>query len=256
MIMRAGFTECARHEQSAGKNRVVTPWCGMNVTPLLLVPALLIITPLITTPARAATQDVQSWNIVSVTVAASKKLSIRAEGQLRLTDNLRRHGTSVARAALEYRIDPHVGLVLGYTHLEMRPLTGRRGHEDNIYQQVNISPRAIGRVHLRLRTWVEERWSSNGSDVAIRFRQRVRAEVPLKHSPVTLFASTEAFAALNSTDWGIRRGFDQVRNIVGVNVRLSSHATLEAGYMNRYQVRYGIPDRDDHIFPLALAFRF
>lgn len=40
------------------------------------------------------------------------------------------------------------------------------------------------------------------------------------------------FAALDDTDWGQRAGFDQNRAFIGLGVRLSASARLEAGYLN------------------------
>jgi hypothetical protein len=65
----------------------------------------------------------------------------------------------------------------------------------------------------------------------------------------------EPFFALNSTDWGARAGFDQVRVMTGFSIPLSTKAALEAGYQVQY-ARGATVDRLNHIVPVTLALRF
>jgi hypothetical protein len=207
------------------------------------------------TAAAANPGDTQSWPTLNVDVALSKKIAVGVQGQARLTDTISRFGVTVLRPSISYRLNQHVTIVLGYSHLESGGNGARDIHEDNLFQQVNWMIGKIGTATVRSRTYLEQRWSNGGSEMALRLRQRIRIEFPLGKGPLTAVASTEGFAALNSTDWGIRAGFDQVRNFVGLNAMVAKGVTLEVGYMNRYQRRFGIADRDDHIIPVIVTVR-
>ena len=77
----------------------------------------------------------------------------------------------------------------------------------------------------------------------------------MKSKGANFVVSNELLFALNTTDWGARAGFDQMRNFVGVNFSLSKVVTLETGYQNRYQERRGATDRMDHIIPITLNIK-
>ncbi len=205
--------------------------------------------------ARANGGDTQSWPTLTIDVALSKKWSVAVQGQARLTDNLSRIGVTVIRPSIGYRLSKRLSFVVGYSHIESGGNGARDIHEDNIFEQASWTIGTFGALTLRSRSYLEQRWSSGGSDAAWRLRQRIRVEVPLGRDHFIGVVSSEGFAALNSTDWGVRAGFDQVRNFVGVNAAVAKGVTVEFGYLNRYQRRFGVPDRDDHVVPVIVSIR-
>jgi hypothetical protein len=89
-----------------------------------------------------------------------------------------------------------------------------------------------------------------------RVRERLQLQIPLKPKKTNLVVSNELLFSLNTTNWGARAGFDQMRNFIGVNFPIGKGLTLETGYQNRYQVRRGSADRMDHIIPITLSISF
>ena len=63
------------------------------------------------------------------------------------------------------------------------------------------------------------------------------------------------FAALNSTDWGQRAGFDQLRSFVGGEIKLMGKSTAEIGYLNQLINQRSGNQRMNHVASITLFFR-
>ena len=128
--------------------------------------------------------------------------------------------------------------------------------ENRIYQHVVYSLGKVGDVSITARTRIEARMVVGAEDLAWRFRQQVRAQMPLKEKDGALLVTwSEIFLNLNDADWGPREGLDRWRNFVGVSVPLVEGVMLEPGYLNQAVFRRG-EDRLDHIASVTLFYRF
>ena len=219
---------------------------------LFLIAIILAVLP---SAACAAPEDAQQWSTLSVSAKLSPHWSVSGEAQARLTDDVSRVGTTVERVSLGYRASERLTLAFGYTHNASLPLGRAVTLENNLFQQVNWTIGKLGHVTVKARTWVEERQFVHFHDTGVRARERLRFELPLRAKGPVLVLSDEQFFALNSTDWGAHAGFDQMRNFIGVNLRVAKGVTVEAGYMNRYLKRNAVADRIDHIVPVTVAIR-
>ena len=206
--------------------------------------------------AFAQAQNTQFWGTAGVTVPIAGRLSGGFDLSLRTGDNNPRLSTTFIRPSLGYRISKALSARIGYVRIVVHPSGTAAVQENRIYQEVtwNVG-KALG-GNLALRSQIEERMVEGRRDTGLRVRERVRYARVLTEKGLSLVLSSEWLFALNSTDYGARAGFDQTRNFLGINVALDKYASIEAGYMNRYALRRGAPDRDDHIFPVTLAYRF
>jgi hypothetical protein len=58
----------------------------------------------------------------------------------------------------------------------------------------------------------------------------------------------------NTTSWGQRRGYERMRNILGVTVPLGGAFSADIGYLNQFRLaRYGAPSEMDHALTIQLS---
>jgi hypothetical protein len=206
--------------------------------------------------AHAATEDFQTWNTINLSTHIAKDVPVTLELSGRMVDDSSRLGVAIFRPAIGYKFSDSVTVFLGYTH-QKTINEGRADVDENrIHQQLNWRIGKIGKATLASRTRIEQRWIKGANDMGWRLRERLQLQIPLKPKKTNLVLSSEMLFALNSTDWGARAGFDQMRNFIGVNFPIGKGMTLETGYQNRYQERRGSADRMDHIIPITLNISF
>ncbi len=206
-------------------------------------------------PATAQIQDTQLWATVGATVPISGPLSGGLEYSLRTGDNNAQLSTTFVRPSLSYKVSKSVNAKIGYVWIVVHPDGGATSRERRLFEEVTWNlGHAVGGT-WGLRTQIEQRFVEGRRDVGWRLRERLRLSAPLRARGPSLVFTSEFVFALNTTDYGARAGFDQTRNFVGISVPIGQHATAEAGYMNRYSLRSGAADRDDHIFPVTLSYR-
>ena len=210
---------------------------------------------MIATPANAKTQDTQVWATVGLTLPISGALSGGVEYSLRTGDNNARLSTTFIRSSLSYKISKAVSTKFGYAWIAVHPDGGAAVRESRLYEEMNWTLGHTVSGTWGLRTQIEQRFLEGRRHIRWRLRERLKLAVPLRPSGPGLVFTSEYIFALNSTDYGAQAGFDQTRNFVGISIPLSGHATVDAGYMNRYVFRRGAADRDDHIFPITLSYR-
>ncbi len=213
---------------------------------LLLVPAIAQADPV---------EDLQLWTSIIASGSIAGDLVGQVEASARLGDDLKRVRQTLTRGSIGYKITPDLTLSLGFGHITGYRAGLRDNVEERIYQQANWRIASLGRGALSTRVRLEQRFVRPGRDVGWRYRQTLRYQVPLARGKNSLIVQAEPFIAINSTDWGGRAGFDQVRGLIGVAVPLSKWMTLEAGYQAQY-VRSVGADRLNHIVPVTLTFAF
>ncbi len=205
--------------------------------------------------AQAAEQDLEIWNAVVVERALTPKLSATLEFGGRLLDDAGRLGVIVIRPTIGYKVSNDLTVSLGYAHFRTNNRGQADASENRIFQQVNLRIGTVGTATLLSRFRLEQRRFAGAEDLGWRITGRVRMRIPIRTSEAAILLSHEQIYALNTTDWGARAGFDQMRNFAGFAVPLSDAVMLETGYQNRYQKRRGAADRVDHIIPVTLYIR-
>lgn len=208
-------------------------------------------------PAAAqADHDGQLW-INATTFGSVGSFAMFAEVQPRFGDGPSRLDQLIVRPAIGWKISDAVTVYQGYARVENTPLGGRSFSEDRSFQQVGWEIGTVEGVRLSSRTRFEQRVQTNGRDTGFRLRQMLRAVLPLtgETNGVSALAWSEAFVALNDTDWGARAGFDRIRTFVGLEVPLEGRSTLEIGYLNQTVNAPAARVTMDHIVSLTLSVR-
>jgi hypothetical protein len=208
-------------------------------------------------PALAQTEhDEQAWLNLTAIGPVSGDLVYFAEVQPRF-GNGTRLDQLLLRGALGWKLSSKVTLYQGYAHTVTAIEGGRDINEERSFQQLGV---ALGKPlggELSSRTRLEQRWRSNGSDTGWRLREMIRYEHPLKagSDAVNALVWSEAFVALNDTDWGARGGFDQLRTFLGAEIGLPGASTVEVGYLNQTINQTAGRTRMNHAASVTLWYR-
>jgi hypothetical protein len=222
----------------------------------LLKAAVCGVAALVATGAAANTvEDAQVWTTLSTSGSIKGDIVGQIDLNARTSVDQGRVTQSLMRGTIGYRVTPVLTLSLGYGHITGFRRNQRDLAEERLYQQVQATLGTLGDATVSTRIRLEQRFVRPGSDVGWRYRQLVRVQIPLRQAGPAIVVQAEPFFALNSTDWGARAGFDQVRTMMGVNVPIAKSFTIESGYQLQY-VRGAASDRLNHIVPITLSWRF
>jgi hypothetical protein len=209
-------------------------------------------------PARADTSsDEQLWVNLTAMGSVSGNLVYFAEWQPRMGESLSRLDQLLLRGAVGWKLSSNVTLYQGYAHVVV-PLEGRKDvNEERSFQQLSWTLGKPWGGELSSRTRLEQRWRSDGDDMGWRLREMLRYEKPLKpgSNAVNALVYSEAFVALNSTDWGAKGGFDQIRTFLGAELGLKGASTVELGYLNQVIDQRGGRTRINHVASISLFLR-
>lgn len=203
------------------------------------------------TPSLAQQQDEQLWLQTngSFTVGSDEKVTL--EGIIRFGDAA--EGLNHAETGILYThtVAGGIELSFGYRHVEDWNKGVTLPNEERLRQMVMV-PLGSG-FNARLR--FEQRFNNIAPEIGFRLRPRVGFEKPLGKSGLKLFATQEHYLNFNNTDYGQRRGYERMRNAVGLSVPLGGKLRGEIGYLNQYRFgRDGRRDQMDHALTLTLNF--
>jgi hypothetical protein len=209
-------------------------------------------------PGSLAAQDhdLQQWTLLVAQGPIKDDLLVQAEIQPRLTNDASRLGQFQISPAIGYRISKKATVFIGYMFVHTDPVDRPAFDENRIYQHIVFPLGKVGDVTVTARTRMEARTVVGAEDLAWRFRQQVRAQMPFDEDKGPLLVVwSEAFVNLNDADWGPREGMDRWRNFVGVSAPIAKGVMLEPGYLNQAVFRQG-EDRFDHIASVTMFYRF
>ena len=208
----------------------------MDIKPCAAVRALALILLLqFSTPTLATTNDLQSWNAITLIGDANERGDWQYwfDGHMRFKDDASQLGVSIFRPGIGYRMNEDLTLWLGVARVTI-DTNEQTIEEDRLWQQATYSLANFMGGNVVARTRLEQRFRRDeGDDTGHRIRQFVRWSMPLTDR-WSLVVWDELFIALNDADWGQRRGFDQNRLYVGPAYQLSNQWRVEMGYMNNY----------------------
>ena len=219
---------------------------------------LLFAAGVLTAPAAAAApeQDFEVWTTLSATGSLQGTVLGSIEMTARADDRGTRRPLTVVRSMLGYQAAKSLSLWVGYVRQSSSPERRKAVNENRLFQQVSWNIGTVRGAAVASRTRLEQRTVEGRRDTGWRFRQQVRLSAPLRKGGPSAVATSEAFFALNSTDFGSVAGFDQWRNSAGLNFPLTKEVSIESGYLNRYIFRGAARDRMDHVIPVTVALRF
>ena len=160
------------------------------------------------------------------------------------------------RYSVAYQVAPKTSVALGFDHVVNHPAGNEAIDENRLWQQIHYKFDSIHGVNLSSRTRLEQRWRENGDETSYRFRQMIRATMPLNVNPkISLVAFDEVFINLNNTDWNVSRGKDQNRVFLGASYTFNSNTSIESGYLNQFVNTRNI-DRMNHVLATTLKLNF
>lgn len=202
-------------------------------------------------------EDEQLWINLTAMGSLSGKLVYFAEIQPRMGDGISRLDQLLLRGAVGWKLSPGLTVYQGYAHVVLPIDSGRDVNEERSFQQLSWTVGKPWGGELSSRTRLEQRWRSDGKDMGWRLREMLRYEKPLKpgSNAVNALIYGEGFVALNSTDWGAKGGFDQLRSFIGAELGLGGASTAEIGYLNQYINQRGGNSRVNHVASITLFFR-
>lgn len=209
-------------------------------------------------PAHASDHDEQVWTSATATTALSSKADATLELHSRYTDGVSRVGQILIRPSVTFKLPDGWSLTAGYVHVRTRSVGTPPNDEHRPWQQIAYTFAADPKAGLTVngRTRLEQRLRPGSGEVGWRWRQQLRAQLPLPGGgPVRALVWNETFVGLNDTGWGQRAGVDQVRTFVGAAVPLAERVSIEPGYLNQTVFRRG-SDRVNHILAANLLARF
>ncbi|SFS04122.1 DUF2490 domain-containing protein [Sphingomonas jatrophae] len=224
------------------------------MSPLRYISALFL---LLGGTAHARTvEDEQVWLNAVVSGTTKSGFAYWLEAQPRFTDGAGRLGQLLLRPMVGWKLSDAVTVYGGYAHVVLPIENGPDRNEDRLFGQVSSTIGKVAGGTLSSRTRLEYRDLSNGRDAGWRFRNWLRYVRPITAPDKTrALVYVEPFVALNDTDWGARRGFDQLRSFVGVEVPLKGRSTVELGYLNQLVNATGGVTRVNHVASLSLFIR-
>lgn len=203
---------------------------------------------LIAAPARAQREDGQMWFQVNTNVPVADGVRVTLEQIARFSDRQDGLYQTEFGGLLGVKAADNVELGFGYRWVGAHN-GNTAANENRLRQQVVAT---FGPFTTRLR--VDERFHPRGDEIGFRIRPLVRYNHRLGGKGVALFVSHESFFLPNATLWGQRRGYERMRNIVGVAVPVARGIAADVGYLNQYRPgRGGARDQMDHALNLQLT---
>lgn len=198
------------------------------------------------------TQDEQLWLNLTAMGPVSGDILYFAEIQPRMGGGISKIDQTLLRGAIGWKLSPSVSLYQGYAHI-----TAGDTNEERSFQQLNWTIGKPWGGELSSRTRLEQRWRSDGDDMGWRLREMLRYEKLLRadSQAINALVYAEGFVALDSTDWGARAGFDQLRSFAGAEIALAGKSTMEIGYLNQFVNQRGGNSRVNHVASVSLFFR-
>ncbi|MBX9881136.1 MAG: DUF2490 domain-containing protein [Sphingomonas sp.] len=207
------------------------------------------------TPARAD-HDFQTWPVGIVQGKIKQDAIFWLEVQPRITDDAERLGQLLIRTAIGVQLSKRASIHSGYTFVRTDPIGRALTHEHRLWQQLLVPLSPPGkRLTITARTRLEERFVEGYEGVGWRLRQQLRLQHPLGgRSKLSGVLWSEPFYSFNTTDWGQRSGWDQVRSFVGLSIPVTKQLTVEPGYLNQTVFRAN-GTRYNHIANMWVVLR-
>ena len=180
-------------------------------------------------PASAQVQhDAQVWAQVVATLRLSD-WRVHLELQPRFSQDVSELDQTITRWAIGRQLNPRMTLWGGHAWIS-RTLGDPTRHEQRVWQQLSWTLPEARRWTPSLRFRLEQRFLDGWSDNSHRLRSMLRGVHPISGC-WSLAVWDEFMVNFDKTGSGPPEGFDQNRVFAGTLRRLSSHATIEFGYL-------------------------
>lgn len=247
--------------------------------------------PLLPLASFAETDDVALWVGASMEKKLSKKWSVEAEGEYRLSDNMSMTDRFSVGVSTSYKLTKWLKADAGYDYLHSRE-AGEYTNGGDYYKSAYWYPRHRGHVSLaasakltkRLKLSLRERWvytyrpsfdrnricvdelspmygvvtskevKGKGKNV---LRSKLSMEYNIKKSDFTPFASVEMYSSTGDED-GCFGTLQKMRYSIGTEYEFSKHHDVKLYYLFQ-DYKEGIDEdgvRDIHVFGVSYGYNF
>ncbi len=241
---------CGRYAKLTGGRSQTAEAPSSNRRSLCLPRAIVAVGAVICTPcaASAQVQDGQLWSQVNTNVPINKRMRVTLEQIARVSKRQDGLYQTEFGGLFSYRLLK--GVEVGFGYRKVGAHNGNTGADEDRLRQQIIG--IFGPFTTRFR--VDERFNPRGGEIGFRFRPLLRYNYRLRAKGFALFASHESFLLGNSTIWGQRRGYERMRNIIGVVVPIGQQASADIGYLNQFRPsRGGSEAQMDHALTVQLT---
>lgn len=199
----------------------------------------------------AQQEDHQLWLQANTHVPLDDNTRVTLEQIARFSDDLDGVYTTELGALVGQKVSKNIELGFGYRHVSF--YNGNRNADENRFRQQIVG--SFGRISTRFR--VDERFHPEGDEIGFRIRPLVRYNHPVGRKGLQAFVSHESFFIANTTKWGQRRGYERMRNWVGLVVPISTKASADVAYLNQYRLaRGGSRAQMNHALSVQLTVNF
>jgi len=195
--------------------------------------------------SKTITRNTYSWVSINSNLFVSKKYFIMADVHVRENNFFASNSFVFGRLGLGYQINNNLSVAAGYGNLSATPTTAgwtTRADESRLFEQVQVSS-----VFKKLKTVqkirAEQRWQqvivNDAKTGAQKFTNRLRYAVSFmypvfkkEHLPQLVLADECMLQFGKSV---VYNTFDQNRVFIGINQKITTHLSFDAGYMRIFQ---------------------
>lgn len=155
-----------------------------------------------------------------------------------------------------YKLPTTTSIWLGYRWSGRNPFNNF-SEENRLIQQV-LYPIKADFFKTIIRTRLEESQYTNQSPMSLRLRERIAFELnqPLFFSKIFPVIYDEVFFRLNKTDYTSNAFISQNRLFLGFNLRYSTTAWWEIGYINQFQMNTPQNNQNQINHILSVTYNF
>ena len=199
--------------------------------------------------AQGVDSDVQSWNVVRLSVPIKDHWTFALQGEVRLSDNITKVDEIVLKAYAHYKFGDKFGLSFGYKYID-RP---GASNESDPWQEA-VFPRKYGMFHLGHQIRLEERIYDGLEGILPRIRYLINFNRPIGSSIAYVTGFGAVRFNLDQKEAGPVAGFEQFRVNAGVGFHLGGYTRLEIGYLYRYEVIRNDANFSDNVIHFQVLF--
>ena len=201
----------------------------------------------------ACAAPVQPWPNALLIAPLAPGWQASAEAVERVADEARPSQLET-RLQVGHALSKCVMVWAGWVRFENYLRHAANTHENQAVEQINWNMGTIGPVRLATRTRLEQRLVSGVDQTSWRWRQQLRAALPLhgSHGPSAILWA-EPFLSHNRTG-AQSHTLDQLRTFAGVTFPVTRRIDLEIGYLNQRIYRPATTIVNDAI-PMILTVR-
>ena len=195
--------------------------------------------------ARAADEDVQLWQIATVTGDIAEGTRLTVDASHRWREDARGGNQQSLRVTIEQAVAKGVRIGGGGMVLDAGGNTELRSHQQIVF----------AKCRFEARTRLEQRFFDGADRVELRLRQRLQYSQTLGNGWRASLAG-EWLGLLQSRNSGVGASTEQWRAQAGVAYKLNDRVELGANYWLIAAPRGDLPARYAHVPQTVLTYRF